>query len=101
MRYLLSRTPVQLARAGAADDDRVVAGVGEKGSLERNVVVARARWPQVWQGYRVLHGADASKRLERILEHDPRRYARREALGEKRAEWLVLPALDVARRPIV
>src|SRR4051812_36781558 len=43
----------------------------------------------------------AAERRERLHRHDPRRDRGGEALGEKRPERLVLPSLDVARRPVV
>ena len=43
----------------------------------------------------------AAERRERIERDDPRRDRRREVLREERSERLVLPALDVARAPVV
>ena len=42
-----------------------------------------------------------AERRQRVQRDDPRRDRRREVLREKRPERLVLPALDVARRPVV
>src|SRR5688500_3246465 len=39
--------------------------------------------------------------LERLPRDDPGRDARRKILGQKRAQRLVLPRLDVARRPVI
>src|SRR5258705_9836099 len=40
-------------------------------------------------------------RLQGFQRHDPRRDRGREALRQERSEWLILPGLDVARRPVV
>ncbi len=48
----------------------------------------------LWRGRR-------AERLERGERDDPRRHRRGERLAEERAQRLVLPALDVARAPVV
>ena len=49
---------------------------------------------------RAREGRDPERR-QRLERHHPGRDRGREALGQERAERLVLPRLDVARRPVV
>ena len=59
---------------------------------------------QVGQRRRLIAAAGkrrAAERLERLHGHDPGRYRGSETLAEERPERLVLPGLDVARRPVV
>src|SRR4051812_38952887 len=59
---------------------------------------------QVGQGARIFAGPRESRatvRLERIHGHNPGRDRGGEALAEERSQWLVLPSLDVPRRPVV
>src|SRR5712671_60857 len=59
---------------------------------------------EIWQGPRVALGArkgSRAKGCQRVQAHDPWRYRGREVLGKEGTEGLVLPALDVAGRPIV
>src|SRR5690606_31300411 len=66
-------------------------------------VLAIAVRLEVGQRLRVVGrpGPGAAKRCERIEGDDPRRNGGCEVLREERAERLVLPGLDVARRPVV
>src|SRR5258707_1351723 len=59
---------------------------------------------EVRQWLRITVGARSgwfAERLERIECDDPRRDSRRKTLREEGTERLILPALEVARRPIV
>src|SRR5688572_14522231 len=59
---------------------------------------------QVRQRLRVPFGPRrhrGSEWRERIAAYDPGRNARQEVLGEERSERLILPRLQVARRPVV
>ena len=59
---------------------------------------------EVRQGRRIAVGPAERRRAERLQRvecDDPWRYGRREALCQKGAQRLVLPHLDVARRPVV
>ncbi len=56
---------------------------------------------QVLERLGVLRRGGHAERLERGERDDPRRDRRGERLAEERAQRLVLPALDVARAPVV
>ena len=49
----------------------------------------------------IAHARRRAKWLECVERHDPRRDRRRKILREERTERLILPRLDVARRPVV
>src|SRR5262249_51181121 len=56
---------------------------------------------QVRQWLRDLLWARDAKRLQRLQRYDPRRNGRGEILGQKRAERLIFPSLDVAGAPVI
>src|SRR5690606_3425075 len=69
--------------------------------------VCAARWAgvlEVWKGVRIAVGPRRlrhSERRKRLGRDDPGRDARHEVLRQEGPERLILPCLDVARRPIV
>ena len=69
--------------------------------LQREVERPVALGPQVGQRLRVLRARRHEVGLERGQRHDPGRDRGRERLAQERAERLVLPALQVARAPVV
>src|SRR5258705_6048858 len=65
------------------------------------LVLVRRQIRQRWRiAGRPEKGGNAI-RLQGFPRHDPRRDRRCEALRQERSEWLILPRLDVARRPVV
>src|ERR1700722_13119884 len=42
-----------------------------------------------------------AKRSERLHRHHPRRQGCRKTLCQKRPQWLILPRLNIARRPVI
>src|SRR6185437_12474213 len=56
---------------------------------------------EVRQGLGLLVRQRHPRRVERVERHDPWAEAGAEGLAEERAEWLVLPGLDVPRAPVV
>src|SRR5437588_4832075 len=51
--------------------------------------------------YPAIFGLDRAKRLQRLWGHNPGRNRSREVFGQKRAQRLVFPGLDIACGPVV
>ena len=66
---------------------RAIGGMVEIGQRQRVPFGARGQWLPEW--------------LQRLQRHHPRADAAGEILGKERPEWLILPTLNVTRRPIV
>src|SRR5262245_2585575 len=95
MGELLREGPVEPARVGARDDRAVQL------DLELDVERPVALGAQVLERLRLLRRGGHAVGLERGKRGDPRCDRGGERLAQERAERYVLPALDVARAPVV
>src|SRR5262245_46653508 len=107
----LREGPVDVAQVAAAQRERRQAALAHQGARQQHLElqVHAAAGPvllvvEVRQRLRILgrtlEGRHAERR-ERLERHHPRADRGREALGEERAERLVLPLLQVASGPVV
>src|SRR5687767_3647703 len=93
MGELLGGVPVEAARVRAGDDGAVELDL--EVDVERPLL-GRAQVRE-WLGILRWTGHPG----QRVQRRHPGAYRRREGLAQERAERLVLPALDVARAPVV
>src|SRR5690242_3845655 len=107
----LSDRPVHRGESAATDPYRILPplahGRGGEVDLDDDIQPAPTLIgvpQQIWKRRRIPigpHVGGCPEGLECLERDDPWRYRRRKALGQERAERLVFPTLDVARRPVV
>ena len=100
VRQLLGGRVIHLAEIGARDH-RLAPAFGCQTDLQRDVVVHRPRLGEVGQKRHLALRRRDAEGLQRRGGHDPGRDRRGGRLGLEGAERLVLPGLDIARRPVV
>ena len=111
VREHLRKGPVQVERAALRESHRRLSSIshtcraqphfhGDGQTTKRAVgrIVEIGEWLRVTLCARGERRAKGRQRFER---HHPRTDRACKILGEKRAQWLILPALDIARRPVV
>src|SRR5207237_6865203 len=111
MGHHLRRSPVHVRERGRAKSrgSQTPFAHQHRSNVDLDVEVESARVPirlggQIGQRLRIAGRTEESRdpvRLERFPGNHPWRDRSREALRQKWTEWLILPRLDVACRPVV
>src|SRR5579883_85204 len=100
MRHHLRRCPVHMAECCFAQPYRFPQPRRLQKHLQLNIESALRR-PQIPERRCFMRRRFRPKWLQRFERNHPRRNAGREIFRQKRAERLIFPALNIARRPVV
>ena len=111
MREHLPERPIEIERAAVRECHRGVTGLAHARRPQRRqhgqadtAACAICGIVEIRQRRGIACGARRERRAEgrqRFERHDPRADRAGKILGEERPEWLILPGLHVARRPVV